>query len=116
MVILEPYFCFQNKATMHAAPEHRSAMLSLIESWHQSGLSQKAFCDQAQMKAHTFHYWYKCYRNQNNSPVARPAERFIELGPQTVLPEPAIELLLAGGHRILFHHPVAASFIKAIIS
>jgi hypothetical protein len=106
----------QNKDTMPAAPEHRTAMLSLIDNWQQSGLSQKAFCEQAQMKPHIFHYWYKCYRKQNNSAVARPAEQFIELGGQGVLPEPAIELLLTNGHRILFHHPVAASFIKAIIS
>jgi hypothetical protein len=106
----------QNKDTMPAAPEHRSAMLSLIEGWQQSGLSQKAFCEQQQIKPHVFHYWYKCYRTQNNSVIARPAERFIELERPTVLPEPAIELLLTSGHRILFHHPVAASFIKAIIS
>jgi hypothetical protein len=100
---------------MRAATEHCRSMFSLIENWQQSGLSQKSFCDQQQVRPHVFYYWYKCYRLQNKTPGEQPTKGFIELKPRGMLPEPAIELLLASGHRILFHHPVAASFIKAII-
>ncbi len=101
---------------MRATTEHRDAMFSLIKNWQQSGLSQKLFCDQRQIKAHVFYYWFKCYRAQNNTLVTQPAKRFIELHSQALLPEASVELLLANGHRILFHQPVAASFIKALVS
>ena len=101
---------------MRAATEYRSAMFSLIESWQQSGLSQKAFCEQHQLMPHVFYYWYKCYRSQNNISVVQPAKGFIEIQSQAIQPEAAIEILLPCGHRIFFHQPVAASFIKAIIS
>lgn len=101
---------------MGATTEHRNAMFSLIENWQQSGLSQKAFCEQQQIAAHQFYYWYKCYRMQNDLPVAPVAKGFIELHSQVTQPEAAIEILLLCGHRIFFHQPVAASFIKAIIS
>jgi hypothetical protein len=101
---------------MPASIEHRNSMFSLIENWQQSGISQRTFCEQQQIKAHVFYYWYKCYRIQNNTLAVQPAKKFIELRSQAILLEASIELLLANGHRILFHQPIAASFIKAIIS
>jgi hypothetical protein len=102
---------------MRAAIEHRNAMFSLIETWRQSGLSQKAFCEQHQIVLHVFYYWYKCYRIQKEVSSGKPAKRFIELHSHSATsPEVGIEVLLACGHRILFHQPVVASFIKAIIS
>ncbi len=35
---------------MRAATEYGNAMFSLIETWQQSGLSQKAFCEQHQIE------------------------------------------------------------------
>jgi len=101
---------------MGATTEQRNRMFSLIENWHQSGLSQKAFCEQQQIAAHQFYYWYKCYRTKNDVPVTSAAKGFIELHSQAPSSESAIEILFSCGHRILFHQPVAASFIKAIIS
>jgi|SRR5665647_1355621 len=100
---------------MRAATEHRNTMFSLIENWQQSGLSQKAFCEQHQIVSHVFYYWYKCYRTKTDAPAAQPANGFIELHSHDTSPEASIEVLLACGHRIFFHQPVAASFIKAII-
>ncbi len=101
---------------MGASTEYRNRMFSFIESWRQSGLSQKAFCEQHQIAVHQFYYWYKCYRIKDDVPVERVARGFIELQPEEPSPEAAIEILLSCGHRILFHQPVAASFIKSIIS
>lgn len=101
---------------MGATIEHRNRMFSLIENWHQSGLSQKAFCEQQQIAVHQFYYWYKCYRIKNDVSIAGVAQGFIELHTQEPSPEAAIEILLSCGHRIMFHQPVAASFIKAIVS
>ncbi len=101
---------------MGAATEHRNRMYSFIENWQQSGLSQKVFCGQHQIAAHQFYYWYKCYRTKNDVSIAGVSQDFIELPTQEPSPEAAIEILLACGHRIKFHQPVAASFIKSIIS
>ena len=101
---------------MWASIDYRRVMFSLIEKWQQSGLSQKGFCEAHQIKAPVFYYWYKCYRIQHNTLVVQPAKGFIELRSDPVLPEAAIEVLLACGHRVFFHHPVTASFLKAIIS
>lgn len=101
---------------MGATTEHRNRMFSLIESWQQSGLNQKIFCEQQQIAAHQFYYWYKRYRTINDIPLASAAQGFVELHSQEPSPAAAIEILLSCGHRIFFHQPVAASFIKAIIS
>ena len=101
---------------MRAPTEHRKTMFSLIENWHQSGLSQKIFCEQQQIAAHQFYYWYKIYRLKNDVPIPGVSKGFIELHAQEPSPEASIEILLSCGHRLLFHQPVAASFIKAIIS
>ncbi len=101
---------------MRAATEHRTTMFSLIVKWQQSGLSQKVFCKQHQIVPHVFYYWYKCYRTQNNVIAVQPVKGFIELHSQESQQTASIEVLLCCGHRIFFHQPVAASFIKAIIS
>jgi transposase-like protein len=101
---------------MRAATEHRTTMFSLIEKYQQSGLSQKAFCEQHQVVPHVFYYWYKCYRTQNEVTAIEPAKGFIELHSQAAQQAASIEVLLPCGHRIFFHQPVAACFIKAIIS
>ena len=101
---------------MRAPSEHRNAMFLLIENWQQSGLSQRAFCEQQQIAPHQFYYWYKCYRSQSHVSVVQGAKGFVEIHSQLAQPEAAIEVLLLCGHRIFFHQPVAAAFIKAIIS
>jgi hypothetical protein len=101
---------------MGATTAHRNRMFSLIENWQQSGLSQKVFCEQQQIAAHQFYYWYKRYRTKNDIRLSSAAQGFVELHSQEPSPEAVIEILLSCGHRILFHQPVAASFIKAIIS
>lgn len=100
-----------------AAPlSHRLAMFAIIEKWQQSGLSQKTFCEQHQVIPHVFHYWYKCYRDQHSPASSIAVSHFTELKLPAPSAEGAIELLLSCGHRILFHQPVAASFIKALIN
>lgn len=101
---------------MRASAEHRTIMFSLIAKWQQSTLSQKAFCTQQQLVPHVFYYWYKCYRTQNNITAVQTTKKFIELDVPNQQGAASIEVLLHCGHRIFFHQPVAACFIKAIIS
>ena len=91
-------------------------MFASISFWKQSGLSQKAYCEQNRIRYHIFHYWYKRYRDeQSNSSESA----FI---PLTVKPSFSdatcanIEVVLADGKRILFHQAVSSDFLKAVIS
>lgn len=78
--------------------EDRSAqMLSLVEQWTESGLSQKQFAQEHQIKYHTFTYWVRRYRqqqHQNNGFIP------IDLTTASVHASsgtPRIELILDGG-------------------
>lgn len=94
----------------------REQMFSMITSWKQSGLSQKDYCEQHNITYHVFHYWYKCYRNVQSS---AKNEGFIPLKIRPFNsvndPCPQVELLLADGRRVIFHHPVSSDYLKALI-
>jgi hypothetical protein len=94
----------------------REQMFSMIRNWQQSGLTQKAYCEQHKITYHVFHYWYKCFRDLQ---LPAKEEGFIPLKiqPSSVNTcSPRIELLLADGKRLLFHQPVASDYLKALIS
>ncbi len=95
----------------------RKQMLAMITSWQQSGLSQKAYCLQHNIRYHVFHYWYKCFRD-----LQSPAkdEGFIPLKIQPVnsihTASAVVELLLPDGRRLLFHQVVPSDYLKSLIS
>jgi hypothetical protein len=91
-------------------------MLRIIGYWKQSGLSQKAYCEQNNIRYHVFHYWYKRFRDQQD---AVEDGTFVPLNvkPSTFsVSNSAIEILLPDGKRILFHQPVGPDYLKALIS
>ena len=95
--------------------EVQEQMFSMIARWQQSGISQKLYCEQHGIRYHVFHYWFKRYRDRNaNSDTAFIP---IHIKPtETDASDAGIELILGDGKRILFHQPISAAFIKAIIS
>ena len=90
-------------------------MFAMVASWKQSNLSQKAWCEQNQIRYHVFHYWYKRYRDEQSE--SREAS-FIPLNVRSSLSDTCsnIEVVLADGKRILFHQAVSSDFLKAVIS
>ena len=89
-------------------------MFRIIGSWKQSGLSQKAYCEQNNIRYHVFHYWYKRYRDQQ---AAIEDATFVPLDVKPSFPaNSAIEILLPDGKRILFHQAVGPDYLKALIS
>ena len=58
----------------------KNEMFDKISAWQQSGLTQKAFCQQHNIAYHVFHYYYGRFRIKENS---QPAS-FIKL--QVALP------------------------------
>ena len=92
--------------------EVQQQMFGYIDQWQQSGLNQKAFCEQVNLSYHIFHYWYKRYRNREGEPVSS----FIKLAVLSPSICSAAEILLPDGKRILFHQGVSADYLKALIS
>ena len=86
-------------------------MFGYIDQWQQSGLTQKAFCQQVNLAYHVFHYWYKRYRITESN----PASSFIKLGVCSSISSHT-ELVLPDGKRLLFHQPVSIDYLKALIS
>ena len=93
----------------------REQMFCLIEQWHTSGLTQKAFCEQHSVRYYVFHYWYKRYRMQH-SEAGETAGSFVKL--QVARPSLAggVEINYPGGVRIIFHEAVSSSYLKALVS
>ncbi|MEI6949919.1 transposase [Paraflavisolibacter sp. H34] len=93
--------------------------LGLIQEWEKSDLSIASFCRQHGFSDSLFHTWLKRYRpkggQQSNSdfvPLQLPA------APAEVPDTPSLyaELVLAGGTNIKFYQPVAATYLRTLIS
>jgi len=93
----------------------RQRNLAMIESWQQSGLSQKQFCLQNNIAYHIFHYWYRRYRLKQTVGTGDAGD-FIPLTINGSICAACIELQLPNGKRILFHQPVSAEYLKVLLS
>jgi hypothetical protein len=95
---------------MQSRQQTREHYFAVITAWKQSGQNQKQFCLQNNIAYHVFHYWYKVYRDH-----APAAGSFVALNiaPQH---QAGIELQLTDGRRLVFHQPVSADFLKALIA
>lgn len=96
---------------MESRQQIREQQFAMIASWQQSGQSQKQYCLQNNIAYHVFHYWYKVYRSEQQ--VADGAFVAVKVVPQV---QASVELHLTGGRRIVFHQPVSADFLKALIA
>ncbi|MGH3499095.1 MAG: IS66 family insertion sequence element accessory protein TnpA [Nocardioidaceae bacterium] len=93
--------------------EARRQMFEAIELWKQSGLSQRAFCEQQSLKFHTFYYWYKRYKQENNN---NSQSAFLKLQIAKPVAASSVEIHFPDGIRLIFHEPVSSAYIKSIIS
>ncbi|HET7116809.1 MAG TPA: hypothetical protein VFI29_09980 [Hanamia sp.] len=100
---------------MRNSPEIRQQMFEMVERWKQSGLSQKAFCEQQSIRFHKFYYWFKCYRRQHDM-VDNNSEGFVKLKIEKPSIASSVEIYFPGGIRVLFHTPVSSNYLKTLIS
>lgn len=105
---------------MQYSEETQQQMFSMIGCWQQSGLGQKAWCEQQSIRYHVFHYWYKKYKDMQ---LSDEKAGFIPLhlpsSAAPIIPPPAgahTEMVLVDGRRLLFHQPVSADYLKTLIS
>ena len=97
---------------MQSKEDIKQLMFAKIADWQQSGLTQKAFCQQNDIAYHVFHYYYGRFRIKENA----PASPFIKLQVAPGYISTHTELVLPDGKRLLFHQGVSADFLKALIS
>jgi hypothetical protein len=100
---------------MAQAASMQQEMFSKIRDWQQSGLTQKGWCKEHQIKYHVFHYWYKLYRS-DPSPATQNEFIALQIQPAAGATCGCLELILADGKRLLFHQPVSTDYLKALIS
>src|SRR5690349_14306368 len=105
---------FALKEYMQDKEQVRRQNLSMVESWRQSGLSQKQYCLQNKIAYHVFHYWYKRYRDRQSTNQSNP-KAFIPVTIDTVSSTAYVELQFPNGKKILFHQPVSIDYLKAMI-
>jgi len=92
-------------------------MFLKIAQWQQSGLSQKAWCEQESMSYNTFHYWYRRFRRDRLSDNMDAQPNFVQVKVDGQLSGiPWCELVLNDGHRIIFHQPVSATLISSLLA
>jgi len=113
-------------------------MFPLVESWLQSGLTQKQFCINHQLPVHILAYWVGRHRkSQPNKATADKAEAttgkatkkimvseathgFIRLSPPPPSPAPPptgnMEVVLPTGTIIRFSTTVPASYLSELLS
>jgi hypothetical protein len=91
----------------------KNQMFALIKRWEESDLTQKAYCEQTDIRYHVFHYWYRQYKDRNVLNTSTPPS-FVSL---KVDPFPTVsaELVMPNGKRLLFHQPVNVQVLKALL-
>jgi hypothetical protein len=99
---------------MRSKEEFRQSMFSKISEWQSSGLNQKTFCEQQNLKYFVFHYWYKRYRDEQQQATAVP-KGFIELKPSALSSDMFAELIVPNGMRIILHQPVSSDYLHALL-
>ncbi|MEO7121257.1 MAG: hypothetical protein ABIY62_09170 [Ginsengibacter sp.] len=99
---------------MRKSTEVREQMFKQIEEWQQSGLTQKAFCEQHSLGYHTFYYWYKCYR-RHQAGANENIVSFVKLKIEKPVAVGSVEIHYPGGIRITFHEPVSSNYLKALV-
>jgi hypothetical protein len=89
-------------------------MFSLIEVWKKSGMRQKDFCAEKDIALPKFQYWMKKYTLQHEATGDFTPVKLTGSG--VASPAGAMEIHWPDGRRLVFHTPVEASFLKALLS
>ncbi len=95
---------------------NQKKMFDGVIRWQQSGLSQKAWCEQNNFSYSSFHYWYRRFRNQQADIRQTSSDGFVQLMIQDrPLGNPWCELVMGDGKKLFFHQPVPVEFIRSLI-
>ena len=80
----------------------KEKMFLMIEGWKKSGQSQQAYCKGQGIRYHIFHYWYKIYRDEQQTRVSTESS-FVQLQVQQETAIPATTTSIPINVRLCFH-------------
>ena|SRR5260370_33181553 len=101
---------------MQSTKEIKDQKLSMIANWQQSGLTQKQYCEQHQLRYHVFHYWYRRYREEQSHSPNTGTSPFVSLkinNNQVIAMH--TELLMPDGRRLIFHQGADVQVLKTLL-
>ena len=91
-------------------------MFSLIEIWKGSGKTQQEFCKEKEIAYSKFYYWLKKYNAKGSTPDTASGFIPVTVKNGTGVRGRGLELVYPDGRRLIFHHDVDPSFLRALLS
>lgn len=92
----------------------REEKFKMISAWLDSGQTQRAYCTEQGIPYHSFHYWYKKYRDGQTVDQAI-GQSFVKLKVSEVEPSAFAELHFLHGQRLVFTQPLGVDFVKSLL-
>ena len=103
----------------------KNTWLQHVQAWKQSKLSQKAYCEQHNLKTHQLSYWYRKFEQGSQQKVSEPQSNFIPVTLSEVKAKTADDLAIGLTLQLpngicltdiqLSNVPVAQALIKALL-
>ena len=87
---------------------NREKWTALINEWRQSGLSQKAFCQQRQLNLHSLQYWRKILDEAESSTTGTCSKTGHGFIPLQVADTTATEIRIALSHQVKLEVPLVS--------
>jgi hypothetical protein len=101
---------------------HRTSkeMYPLVERWQASQKSKKSFCEEEQIKLHTFVYWLKKYNRSEKEKNTAAVSDFVALQvdnrPVTDATSPVFaEISYPNGVALRLHKPMSSADLRSLI-
>ena len=101
---------------MAVDPNLKQQMFLFVEQFKESGLSIKQFCEQNNLRYHSFQYWYRQYKQKDNQQAPVPLFKPITIQP-SALPGATgfAEVTFPSGCNIRFSQSVGVDYLEALI-
>ena len=98
-----------------AKTRNAAEMFPLIQEWERSGLSQKEFYLQHDIKPHVFWYWLRRYREEGQvAPQESPGFVSVEME-QAPLASVLAEVIYPDGTRLVFKERVGLGILQGLL-
>jgi hypothetical protein len=91
----------------------KETILNILSEQKKSKLSIKAFCDENDIAAASFHNWKKKYRNSRANRVVQPGFTTLRVTPTAPVAGPG---LFAEVNSIKIYQPVTAAYLKELLA
>lgn len=99
----------------HQGFRKSATMFPLIREWEESGLSQKEFCVQHDLKLHIFWYWLRRYRERGQS-AKEEVSSFVPVKMESAAGESVLaEIIYSDGTRVIFKERVGLKLLQSLL-